>query len=926
MKKIIFLFVTIIVSATAFAQSILEFDYRVDENGNIIFDVIQNDGKIETSPINFFSLLLNDRLINSSAAKTETDGNEVHAVFSEGLAVVINNVKDESRGKAFEVIFSNQTDTELKLANIVPFGVNDKYVFITADGPEDGVNYLSRSKLFRPGVGPVGVVLPDNLWHLGFCSVELNDGISVTAIARRGESENSDVRRWYTKLKEDGFVKYKFYIEVHEGDWKSGLKIMFQDRWLYDLEEFDNSLFERKDLEWVRHDYVMTIQMAWDQAYHDALENKYYFEDILEDAEPLFGGYDSYQLWPTWPRLGLDQRNQFDLYRDLPGGIEEIKRQVDYAHSKDVKYFIAYNPWDASTRKEDHLKGMADLIRDTDADGVILDTRGESSAELQEAADAVKEGIVMYSEGMAIPKHMPGIVSGRVHDAIYMPPPVNMNKYIKPEFAIFRVLQPKDGHIHREIGVSFFNGYGVEINIMRAGRPHWLEAEYKYLGRTTKILRENTDNFLSRDWEPLIESKKDSIWVNKWPSDDKVIYTIYGLIPEGFDSPLFEVEPEDDFHYVSLWNHEELVPEEVNGKFYVKSSTEAFNESWLGTRKEGSVDCIAQLPKLLDVKLDGDSLKFGSKKGSEILIWSGSTEYSNSPQKFDIDYKTISLMEYFPKKEEKFIVQLFDNGKLLDERIVDIGLGAPRLISRIERTEPAETTPEGMVKVTGGEYIFMMEPTEDPNPVVFYPDYSSPRNINIKTFYMDKYPVTNQQYYEFMQESGYQPADKSNFLAHWENRKPPVGKENHPVINVNMDDAKAYAEWAGKRLPTSIEWQYAAQGTDERIYPWGNEFDSDKCNDGLNHTTPVDAYPEGASPFGVEDMVGNVWQLTNDIYDNASYYFGILRGGSYYNPSSSIWYVVGGAWPVTKHQMLLLVGPGFDRNATVGFRCVKDAQ
>jgi formylglycine-generating enzyme required for sulfatase activity len=73
-------------------------------------------------------------------------------------------------------------------------------------------------------------------------------------------------------------------------------------------------------------------------------------------------------------------------------------------------------------------------------------------------------------------------------------------------------------------------------------------------------------------------------------------------------------------------------------------------------------------------------------------------------------------------------------------------------------------------------------------------------------------------------------------------------------------------------------------------------------------------------------MIGNVWQLTNDVYDNGSYYFEIIRGGSYYYPSSSIWYVTGGPLPADHPEMLLLIAPGLDRNATVGFRCVKDAR
>ena len=190
---------------------------------------------------------------------------------------------------------------------------------------------------------------------------------------------------------------------------------------------------------------------------------------------------------------------------------------------------------------------------------------------------------------------------------------------------------------------------------------------------------------------------------------------------------------------------------------------------------------------------------------------------------------------------------------------------------------------------------------------------------------MNQYPVTNQEFKKFLKATKYTPKDTSNFLKHWIKGSLPKGLENHPVVYVSLDDAQAYAKWAGKRLPTDIEWQYAAQGTDGKKYPWGNVYDSTKCNHKLGHTTPVDAFPGGENPFGVRDLIGNVWQLTNDVYDNGTFYFGMLRGGSFYNPTSSWWYIPGGPQPADNPQILLMVSPGFDRNATVGFRCVKDA-
>jgi len=152
---------------------------------------------------------------------------------------------------------------------------------------------------------------------------------------------------------------------------------------------------------------------------------------------------------------------------------------------------------------------------------MLADTKGASSKELQATADKVKPGIIMYSEGMAVPKDMPGIVAGRVHDALVLPPPLNLNKFIKPDFAIYRVLQLADDRLHRELAISFFNSYGVEIITMRPGRPSWIREEFAYLGRTTKILRENNMVFHNYDWMPLLPSMTDSIYVNRWISKDK---------------------------------------------------------------------------------------------------------------------------------------------------------------------------------------------------------------------------------------------------------------------------------------------------------------------------------------------------------------------------------------------------------------------
>jgi iron(II)-dependent oxidoreductase len=167
-----------------------------------------------------------------------------------------------------------------------------------------------------------------------------------------------------------------------------------------------------------------------------------------------------------------------------------------------------------------------------------------------------------------------------------------------------------------------------------------------------------------------------------------------------------------------------------------------------------------------------------------------------------------------------------------------------------------------------------------------------------------------------------------NFLKDWQNGSFPPGWEDRPVTWVSLEDARAYAAWAGKRLPHEWEWQYAAQGGDGRTYHWGNEWDAARVPQGvkgreLTGASAVQAHARGASPFGVEDLVGNVWQWTDEYVDEHTR-AAILRGGSYYTPQGSMWYFPQ-AYRLDEHGKYLLMAPSKDRAGTIGFRCVVDS-
>lgn len=196
--------------------------------------------------------------------------------------------------------------------------------------------------------------------------------------------------------------------------------------------------------------------------------------------------------------------------------------------------------------------------------------------------------------------------------------------------------------------------------------------------------------------------------------------------------------------------------------------------------------------------------------------------------------------------------------------------------------------------------------------------------IDAGGFYADKFPVTNKMYGDFIRESGYVPENEEGYLRHWKNGVFSEKDANLPVVNVSVDDARAYAEFYGKKLPGDREWQYMAAGPCNLKYPWGNEKDLSKCNAHGDGLTPVDAYPPGASPFGLMDMCANAWEMTGDVINDGLHRFILLRGGCFYR-GNDYWHAEGGALPNYSHLKMHLLGGAMDRCETVGFRCIKEA-
>ncbi|MEQ8221953.1 MAG: SUMF1/EgtB/PvdO family nonheme iron enzyme, partial [Candidatus Eremiobacterota bacterium] len=169
-----------------------------------------------------------------------------------------------------------------------------------------------------------------------------------------------------------------------------------------------------------------------------------------------------------------------------------------------------------------------------------------------------------------------------------------------------------------------------------------------------------------------------------------------------------------------------------------------------------------------------------------------------------------------------------------------------------DRKSPAATQEmDSMILVPGGKFFMGTNQEGDSSPG---------HSVHVDPFYIDRYAVTNKQYAEFVNNTGY--ISEGGWEEYFSG-----GKEDYPVVGVTYNDAVAYGTWKGKRLPTEAEWEKAGRGEDGRLYPWGNEWSPEKlCSKDGGEFSTVYSYGEGASPYGVMNMLGSVWEWTGDHY------------------------------------------------------------
>lgn len=675
------------------------------------------------------------------------------------------------------------------------------------------------------------------------------------------------------------------------GHWKIDTKGCAQD-WVRELIDwrrehlirigYDDANYRRPELQWAQRNFVHVQMMVEDRYFYDPVQGEYTVDRYLDDLEARFGGVDSVLIWYIYPNIGVDDRNQTDLAHDLPGGLAGLKQAVDAFHRRGVRVFLPTKPWDNGTRPQGQRDwhAIADIIKAVGADGINGDTYNGVPRAFFDACDAVGCPVVLQPESTisAEEQLIWNVQSWGKKVPADVIPSVAKWKWLEPRHMIN--LENRWGR-NRTNDLQYIHFNGVGYNAWENVWGIWNQLtprDAQTLRRIATLQRAFAPLLVSMDWRPYEPTLQAGVFASRFPGPDRTLWTLVNRMEYEIDGEQMALPHRDGRRYFDLWNGCELQPRILDGQALITLALEAHGYGAVLATDDGA--------------------------GVDAGYLDRAAELSRTP-----------------------LQSLSARWSALPQRLVEV-----------PATAPHATPPEGMVAIPAGEYEFVVSGIEIEGQTwagvdVQYPWESSPRRshrrrLDMAAFHIDRHPVTNAAFKRFLDATGYQPRDAHNFLRDWRDGAPLPGWDNKPVTWVSLEDARAYAAWAGKRLPREWEWQYAAQGSDGRRFPWGDSWDATAVpapNRGRTLQAPadVDAHPQGASPFGVLDLVGNVWQWTDEFEDEHTR-AAIVRGGSSYLPQTSHWYFPQ-AYRLDQHGKYLLMAPSKDRSGAIGFRCVVDA-
>lgn len=618
-----------------------------------------------------------------------------------------------------------------------------------------------------------------------------------------------------------------------------------------ELKNFDGSNYHKPGYEWVKSCFSTCFFIIQDTKFYNRETGEYLVDDFVDYYTREYGRIDAVIMWHLSPQIGFDDRNQFDFFRAMPGGLGGLKKAVAQFHKRGIRFFVNHNPSNSGGWKNDNLRpespddrsggpvAMANIVRALDADGVFLNTYGFGGA-LQPELNKIKPGIAIEGETLLKTKqevesqHMEWFQGIGWIYLPYYPGGVLRNKWLERDHMMHQIHRAGKNHTN-ELHTAWMNGSGMVIweDIFGIWNG-WCERDKSIWRSIHPILRRYADIFSGEGWIPMQPTLNNDIYANLWEGDGIKIYTYINNASLPQEGDLIQVKHIPANQYFDLIEGKEIFPAIADGKATISG-------------------------KMLPRGVGGLLIASQDKLGTDFAAFLASQSEIKNRENLLTASSVLPVHLKLVEPTKKYSTLTLPKGMIILKDTV---------YTQKDSVRTRESGSFDNEKYMGGGTIY--------------------RKVSIGKIAVDEKPVTNASFREFLLKSNYQPKCTDNFLRNWVNGNPPVGQENAPVVYVDIDDARAYARWAGKRLPSLEEWQYAME--------------------------------TGKPQYGTT----RVWEWNESERYDGRVRFSMLKGGSDWAATGTKFYSTGGPQNPQYSAKYLFMYSGLDRIWTIGFRCVAD--
>jgi formylglycine-generating enzyme len=558
---------------------------------------------------------------------------------------------------------------------------------------------------------------------------------------------------------------------------------------------YEGLLYSSAQYAWAQRCFSCGMVMLWDQALAVRGRGMLSAVDFLGQAEAHFGGLDALVLWHAYPRIGFDERDQFDFYRQLPGSLAGLRGLVEDCHAAGTRALLAYYPWDNGTRREPagEFAALVEIVSSVGADGIFLDTMSRASAPLLELLRYEASAIALMTEDF-VP--LERVADHPMSWAQWPPetrgPYVLQHRWFEPRHMQFLVRRWHRDHSN-ELHLAWLNGAGVVVweNVFGSQNP-WSDRDKALLRQMRPVQRALGEMFSSGRWEPLVPTCQDGVYASCWEKDGLRLWTLANMTDRATEGPLLAVDLGAGERIWDLLTGAAVAPSEMAGSPVICAG---IAPRGIGAYAAGAERHEAALAPLLAPRAGGVFSPAAVAPVPPPAPPASGPGPGVGPEPVPRESRdpAVSDGRRFSGAETSLVVRY---------RLRECGMDGPAPL--VNSVAP-----------------------------VLHEVVTERRDVSLAPFRIWHHPVTNGEFLQFLVGTGYRPHDGENFLRHWPApTTPPTSGLGSPVVFVDMDDALAYSVWAGGRLPTPEEWQHAmlsgmiSYGT-ERVWEWTGPARSD---------------------------------------------------------------------------------------------------